>query len=111
MLNIVSKTDPMSGKDFTNVTGLPSVVDNGEETSLTIYFESEGNRRAYLDIPVEHPTSELSVNLDNFAGSKIGPPQAGPEGVSARDGANTTPPTTWSTRASRTGLVSDANRR
>jgi len=65
MLNIVSKTDPMSGKDFTSVADLPSVVDNGTETSLTIYFESDNNRREYLAIPVEHPTSELSVNLDN----------------------------------------------
>jgi hypothetical protein len=65
MLNIVSKTDPMSGKDFTSIAGLPSVVDKGPETSLTIYFESEDNQREYLAIPVEHPTSELSVNLDN----------------------------------------------
>ena len=65
MLNIVSKTDPISGKDFINVAGLPYVVDEGKETSLTIYFESENNRREYLDIPVEHPTTEHSVNLDN----------------------------------------------
>ena len=60
----------MRGKDITRVTGLPSVVDNGTETGLTIYFESGDSRREYPDIPVEHPASELSVNLDNFAGSK-----------------------------------------
>jgi len=65
MLNIVSKTDPISGKDFTSVTGLPSVIDSGTETSLTIYFESDDNRREYLDIPTEHPATEHSVNLDN----------------------------------------------
>jgi hypothetical protein len=37
----------------------------GAETGLRVYFESEENRRAYLDVPVEHPLSELSVNLDN----------------------------------------------
>jgi len=36
-----------------------------DESSLTIYFESENNRRTYLEVPVEHPTSEISVNLDN----------------------------------------------
>ncbi len=65
MLNIVCKTDPISGKDLINVADLPRVVHEGKETSLTIYFESESNRRDYLDVPVEHPTSEHSVNLDN----------------------------------------------
>lgn len=65
MLNIVCKTDPISGKDLFNITGLPSVTHRSNETSLTIYFESEKNRHAYLEVPVEHPTSEISVNLDN----------------------------------------------
>jgi len=65
MLNIVCRTDPISGRDLSNIAGLPSVTDTGDESSLTIYFESENNRRAYLDVPVERPLSELSVNLDN----------------------------------------------
>lgn len=65
MFNIFCKTDPMSGKDLSNVAVLPYVMHSGNESSLTIYFESEKNRNAYLEIPVEHPTSELSVNLDN----------------------------------------------
>lgn len=65
MFNIICKTDPISGKDFSNVAGLPYVRHAGSESSLTIYFESENNQRNYLEIPVEHPTSELSVNLDN----------------------------------------------
>lgn len=65
MFNIVCKTDPISGKDLTNIAGLPYVTHRSDETSLTIYFESEKNRHAYLEVPVEHPTSELSVNLDN----------------------------------------------
>ncbi len=61
----VCKTDPISGKDFFDVAERPYVRHRSDETSLTIYFESENNRRAYLELPVEHPTSELSVNLDN----------------------------------------------
>jgi hypothetical protein len=65
MFNIICKTDPISGRDLSNVAGLPYVRDTGNESTLTIYFESENNRRNYLAIPLEHPTSELSVNLDN----------------------------------------------
>ena len=65
MLNIVCTTDPMSGRDLHNLANLPFVEQRGAETGLRVYFESEENRRAYLDIPVEHPLSELSVNLDN----------------------------------------------
>ncbi len=65
MLHIISHTDPISLKDVLNVEGLPCVVHEGGEASLTIYFESEVNRQAILDIPVEHPFSELQVNLDN----------------------------------------------
>ena len=65
MFKIICKTDPISGKDLSNITGLPQVTHRSDETSLTIYFESENNRHTYLEMPVEHPTSELSVNLDN----------------------------------------------
>lgn len=65
MFNIVCRTDPISGKDLSGITGLPNVVHRSDETSLTIYFESESNRHAYLEMPVEHPISEHSVNLDN----------------------------------------------
>jgi hypothetical protein len=65
MFNIVSRTDPISLKDLGNTEGLPYLVDQDAEHTITIYFESEANRKAFLDIPVEHPISELSVNLDN----------------------------------------------
>lgn len=65
MWNIVSRTDPISLKDLGNSEGLPYLVDQDTENRITIYFESEANRDAFLDIPVEHPISELSVNLDN----------------------------------------------
>jgi hypothetical protein len=65
MFNIICKTDPISSQDLSNVAGLPYVSHRSDETSVTIYFESENNRQAYLEMPVEHPTSEHSVNLDN----------------------------------------------
>ena len=65
MLQIICKTDPMSGKELDDIAGLPYVEQLGKDTGLTIYFESEANRKAYLDIPIEQPISELSINLDN----------------------------------------------
>lgn len=65
MHNIVCRTDPISGKDLSNITDSPHVIHRSDETSLTIYFESENNRHVYLEMPVEHPTSEHSANLDN----------------------------------------------
>jgi hypothetical protein len=32
---------------------------------VKIYFESEETRRAYLDIEVQHPGNDFTVNLDN----------------------------------------------
>jgi hypothetical protein len=65
MMHIVCTTDPISGHDVADVSNHPFVHEQGNETDLTIYFESEGNRQAYLAIPVEHPLSEHRVNLDN----------------------------------------------
>lgn len=61
----IETTDPISFKTIQDPTGHPYVVEGDRDHSLVIYFESEANRQAYLAIPVEHPTSELPVNLDN----------------------------------------------
>lgn len=61
----IETTDPISFNDIDDPTGHPYVVEGDDDHNLVIYFESEANRQAYLAIPVEHPTSELSVNLDN----------------------------------------------
>lgn len=59
------RTDPINFHTMQDPTGHPCVVEGDEDHHLVIYFESAANRQAYLDIPVEHPISELSVNLDN----------------------------------------------
>jgi hypothetical protein len=50
-----STTDPMTGILISDVSGHPSVVDG----DLTIYFETEATRKAYLDLPVDHPNLRL----------------------------------------------------
>jgi hypothetical protein len=61
----VERTDPISFHTIEDPTSHPYVVEGDEDHSLLIYFDSDANRRAYLEIPVEHPISELPVNLDN----------------------------------------------
>jgi hypothetical protein len=64
-MNTICTTGPISGKDLHNIGKLPKVVDGGRDNSLTIYFESEANKNAYLAIPVERPATEHALNLDN----------------------------------------------
>jgi hypothetical protein len=61
----VSTTDPISGNDVRDTASAPFVIEGAGEGALKIYFESEQNRLAYLDIELEHPGQDLSVNLDN----------------------------------------------
>ncbi len=47
MFNIICTTDPISLKDLPDISGLPCSIDQGTETCVTVYFESEANRRAF----------------------------------------------------------------
>ena len=56
-MRIVSHTDPISfgpGKEAY------SYQDQSAENSLTVHFESEENKQAFLEIPVEPSVSDLS---------------------------------------------------
>jgi hypothetical protein len=47
--------DPITGRDIENPGSHP-YLDDG---NLTIYFETEKTRQAYLDTPVDHPFGKL----------------------------------------------------
>lgn len=47
--------DPMTGQDIIDRAGHPHV----DEGNLTIYFESEQTRQAYLDMPLTHPARKV----------------------------------------------------
>jgi len=51
----INTIDPMTGNDIKNVTSHPSIVDG----SLTMYFETDGTRKAYQDMPLDHPNLHL----------------------------------------------------
>lgn len=48
---ILSTTDPMTGQEIDDVSGHPYLVDG----NVTIYFESESTRKAFMDMPIDHP--------------------------------------------------------
>jgi hypothetical protein len=47
----IGTIDPMTGDDIEDVTSHPSLADG----NLTIYFETEATRKAYLAMPIDHP--------------------------------------------------------
>ena len=47
----INTIDPMTVNDIENVTSHASL----EDGELTMYFETEGTRKAYLDMPLDHP--------------------------------------------------------
>lgn len=48
---MISSIDPITGRDIDDLSGRPYVVDG----NVTMYFESEETRQAYLDEPTDHP--------------------------------------------------------
>jgi len=51
-----SSIDPITGRDIENRANHPHLDDG----ILTIYFESNETRQAYLDTPFNHPFGKLS---------------------------------------------------
>ena len=50
----IETTDPITGKSLNRLDNMPFVVEDAEDDSLVIYFESERNRELYLKDPAEH---------------------------------------------------------
>ena len=50
----IETTDPITGKTLTQLIDMPYVIENENDDSLVISFESEHNRELYLNNPTEH---------------------------------------------------------
>jgi len=50
----IETTDPITGKSLTQLVNMPFVIEDVNDDSLVIYFESEQNRDLYLQNPAEH---------------------------------------------------------
>jgi YHS domain-containing protein len=48
---ILSSTDPITGREIDDLTGHPYLVDG----NVTMYFESEATRQEFIDMPIDHP--------------------------------------------------------
>jgi hypothetical protein len=49
--HMLSNIDPITGRDIGELAGHPFIVDG----NMTMYFETEETRQAYLDMPTDHP--------------------------------------------------------
>ncbi|MGB5474366.1 MAG: hypothetical protein WBQ78_12940 [Gammaproteobacteria bacterium] len=49
--HMIGTIDPITGHDIGAVAGHPFIVDG----KLTVYFETEQTRKAFLDTPLNHP--------------------------------------------------------
>ncbi len=57
---ILTNIDPITGRDIEDLTGHPYLVDG----NVTMYFESEETRKAYLDTPIDHPFHLVDNPID-----------------------------------------------
>ena len=48
---MLSSIDPITGHDIEDLSGHPYIVDG----NITMYFESDETRQAYIDTPKDHP--------------------------------------------------------
>ncbi|MCP4488712.1 MAG: hypothetical protein GY820_15570 [Gammaproteobacteria bacterium] len=56
----IETTDPITGNTLEHLMDMPYVVENVEDDSLIIYFESEQNRDLYMEDPTEHKLEHYS---------------------------------------------------
>lgn len=57
-------TDPISGRDVTNLATAPFVIEGRGRRALKIYFESEANKAEYEGFEFEYADEDLSLTLD-----------------------------------------------
>ena len=50
----IETTDPITGKTLPQLVNMPYVIEDDEDDSLVIYFETEKNRDLYLRNPHGH---------------------------------------------------------
>ena len=59
----IETTDPITGKSIGQLADMPYVIENDEDDSLIIYFESEQNRALYLQDPTEYKLEHYNEHL------------------------------------------------
>ena len=69
----VSTLDPMTLQDVTDLDNAPFVVEGEGDGAIKIYFQSQENRRAYLDMEMHGPENSegLKAIFDEAGKSAI----------------------------------------
>lgn len=69
----VSTLDPISLEDVTDLESAPFVIDGKGDGAIKIYFQSEDNRREYLEMEMHGSTNSagLKAIFDDAAESPI----------------------------------------
>jgi len=60
----IETTDPITGKTLDQLMDMPYVIEDDEDDSLVIYFESETNRDQYLKDPTDYKLSHYQVGSE-----------------------------------------------
>ena len=61
----IETTDPITGKSLSRLHDMPFVIEDVEDDSLIIYFETEHNRELYLENPAEHRLKHYRESRSN----------------------------------------------
>lgn len=62
--SMVSSIDPINGRDVAALIGRPAIIDG----ILTIYFESQATRMAYIAMPLNHPCKRVAIEASDLNG-------------------------------------------
>lgn len=67
----VTTLDPMTLNDVHDLDNAPYVIEGEGPNALKIYFESEDNRTAYIDMPVHTANATVTAAYAKVADSEI----------------------------------------
>ncbi|HSH06072.1 MAG TPA: hypothetical protein VLA41_00310 [Burkholderiales bacterium] len=57
-------TDPISGREVTNLAAAPFVIEGRGRYALKIYFESEANKAEYEGVELEYLDEDPSLSVE-----------------------------------------------
>lgn len=61
----IQTTDPITLNTVEDPESHPFIIEGEGANALQVYFESEENKKAYLEIEFEHRGQDMETNLNN----------------------------------------------
>ncbi|MCZ6576102.1 MAG: hypothetical protein O6950_06600, partial [Gammaproteobacteria bacterium] len=69
----IQTTDPITLNTVEDPESHPFIIEGEGANALKVYFESEENKKAYLEIDIEHRGQDMETNLNNPAKGRRSP--------------------------------------